>query len=237
MEISQKINASHLKRRAVLYIRQSTMKQVYENNESTVRQYALKGRLASLGWMEESVTVIDCDLGRSGADADTRDGFKQLTADVGAGEVGAVACIECSRLSRNSQDWSRFMEICAITRTLLIDADGIYDPNDFNDRILLGLKGTISEAELYFLHSRMRGGRLNKAKRGELKIKLPAGYVYDAAGRVQKAPNADVKGAVQLFFDTFQKIGTVRGTVVFFRENGYKFPVDCGSGFIPDEIQ
>jgi hypothetical protein len=122
-------------------------------------------------------------------------------------------------------------------KTLLIDADGVYDPNDFNDRILLGLKGTISEAELHFLHSRMMGGRLNKAKRGELRIKLPAGYVYDGGGRVVKDPNADVRGAVQLLFDTFQKIGTVRGTVVFFRENGYKFPVDCGSGFAPDEIK
>ena len=236
MEVSQKINAFHLKRRAILYIRQSTMKQVYENSESTVRQYALKDRLISLGWLEDSITVIDCDLGQSGASTVGRDGFKQLTADVGDGEVGAVACIECSRLSRNSSDWGRLMEFCAITRTLLIDADGIYDPNDFNDRILLGLKGTIGEAELHFMRERMRGGLLNKAKRGELKIYLPAGYVYDGSGRIVKDPNADISGAVQLFFDTFRRVGTSRGIAVFFRKNGYKFPVDSSLGYGGGEI-
>ena len=237
MEFNQKIKATHLKRRAILYIRQSTMKQVYENTESTLRQYALKGRLISLGWTEETITVIDCDLGRSGAAVEGRDGFKQLRADVGTGEVGAVACIECSRLSRNSSDWGSLMEICAITKTLLIDADGVYNLNDFNDRILLGLKGTISEAELYLIRTRMIGGKLNKAKRGELKMKLPAGYVYDNAGRVVKDPNADIRNAVQLFFDVFRRMGTARGTAIFFREHGYKFPVDSSSGFGRGEIQ
>ena len=231
MEYNQKITASHIKRRALLYIRQSTMKQVYENNESTIRQYALKERLVSLGWHEESITVIDCDLGQSGAEATGRNGFKQLVADVGAGEAGAVACIECSRLSRNSNDWGRLMEICVITGTLLIDADGIYDPNDFNDRILLGLKETISIAELHLLKSRMDGGRINKAQRGELKVRLPAGYVYDHSSRIVKDPDAQIRNAVQLVFDSFRRFGTAHGIIVFFREKGYKFPVDSEGGF------
>jgi len=236
MEFSQKITAAHLKKRAVLYIRQSTMKQVRENSESTIRQYALKDRLIALGWTEESITVIDCDLGRSGGDAGERDGFKQLVADVGSGEAGAIACIECSRLSRNSHDWGRLMEICAITKAILIDADGIYNPNDFNDRILLGLKGTISEAELHFIKARMDGGRINKARRGEMRIKLPVGYVYDAAGRVVKDPDAEIRGAVQLLFDTFRRIGSAHGTVVFFKKNGYKYPVDSKGGFSKSEV-
>ena len=165
----RKITSAHLKRKAILYIRQSTMRQVYENAESTLRQYALKEKLVRFGWQEESIIVIDCDLGQSGAESSRRDGFKQLVADVGSGEVGAVASIECSRLSRSSLDWGRLMEICAITQTVLIDDDGIYDPNNFNDRLLLGLKGAMSEAELHFIHARMRDGALNKAKRGELK--------------------------------------------------------------------
>jgi DNA invertase Pin-like site-specific DNA recombinase len=237
MEFNQKITESHLKRRAVLYIRQSTMKQVFENSESTIRQYALKDRLVTLGWAERSITIIDCDLGRSGADADGREGFKQLVADVGSGEAGAVACIECSRLSRNSHDWGRLMEICAITKAVLIDADGVYDPNDFNDRILLGLKGTISEAELHFIRARMDGGRINKAQRGEFRTKLPVGYVYDGAGRVVMDSNADVRSAVNLLFDTFRRIGTANGTAEFFEERGYKYPVDTGCGFGNGGIQ
>ena len=146
MDRSDKIDATHLKRKAILYVRQSTIRQVYENTESTLRQYALKERLQLLGWAEGMIEIIDCDLGRSGADTSNRDGFRQMLADVGEGEVGAIACIECSRLSRSSGDWCRLMEICALTGTILIDDDGTYDPNNFNDRLLLGLKGTMSEA-------------------------------------------------------------------------------------------
>jgi DNA invertase Pin-like site-specific DNA recombinase/DNA-directed RNA polymerase subunit M/transcription elongation factor TFIIS len=237
MEYNQKITATHLKRRAELYIRQSTMKQVYENAESTLQQYALKNRLVDLGWSEDRIVVIDCDLGRSGADAAGRDGFKQLVADVGSGEAGAVACIECSRLSRNSSDWGRLMEICAITKTVLIDADGVYDPNDFNDRILLGLKGTINEAELHFIRARMYGGKLNKARRGELRTRLPVGYVYDEGGRVAKDPDDEIRGAVQLLFDSFRRIGSANGTAAFFNEKGYKYPVNTGYGFKKSEVQ
>ena len=230
MNANQKLKLSHMKKKAVLYIRQSTLRQVQENTESTMRQYALKERLITLGWSKENIKIIDSDLGISGTQVD-RQGFKELVADVGAGEVGAVACIECSRLSRNSGDWSRLMEICALTKTLLIDADGIYDPNDFNDRILLGLKGTMSEAELHFIKARMVGGRLNKAKRGELMMPLPVGYVYDAIGRIVQDPNSEIRNAVHLLFDAFSRIGTARGTVVFFKNNGYNFPVDSGRGF------
>lgn len=220
MEISQKIAVKHLKKKALLYIRQSSIRQVHENIESTIRQYALKERLIELGWPKENIKIIDSDLGQSGAQTD-RQGFKELVADVGAGEAGAVACIECSRLSRNSSDWGRLMEICALTKTLLIDADGIYDPNNFNDRILLGLKGTMSEAELHFLRERMDGGRLNKAKRGELRVKLPIGYVYDLSGHIVKDPDTGLRNAMQLLFDTFTRIGSARGTAIFFKESGY----------------
>jgi DNA invertase Pin-like site-specific DNA recombinase len=232
-----KITSVHLKRKAILYIRQSTMRQVYENTESTLRQYALKEKLIRFGWHEENITIIDCDLGQSGAESSGRDGFKQLVADVGSGEVGAVASIECSRLSRSSRDWGRLMEICAITQTVLIDDDGVYDPNNFNDRLLLGLKGTMSEAELHFIHARMRGGALNKAKRGELKIPLPIGYVYDETGTVVKNPNLEIQNAVKLFFETFRICGSANKMISYYRKNGYKIPKNPDNGFKNKEIK
>lgn len=232
-----KITSSHLKRKAILYIRQSTMRQVYENTESTLRQYALKEKLIQFGWTEGSITVIDCDLGQSGAESLKRDGFKQVVADVGSGEVGAVASIECSRLSRSSHDWGRLMEICAITQTVLIDDDGIYEPNNFNDRLLLGLKGTMSEAELHFIHARMRGGALNKAKRGELKCLLPVGYMYDEAGRVIKDPNMEIQNAIKLFFEAFRICGSANRIMSYYEKNGYKIPKNPGSGFNSREIK
>ena len=231
-----KITSVHLKRKAILYIRQSTMRQVYENAESTLRQYALKEKLLCFGWQEENITVIDCDLGQSGAESSGRDGFKQLVADVGSGEVGVVASIECSRLSRSSRDWGRLMEICAITQTVLIDDDGVYDPNNFNDRLLLGLKGTMSEAELHFIHARMRGGALNKAKRGELKVPLPIGYVYDEIGTVIKDPNLEIQNAVNLFFEVFRICGSAHKMLSYYRKNGYMIPKNPDNGFNSKEI-
>ena len=146
MEYSHKITAAQLKRRAVLYIRQSTMKQVYENSESTMRQYALREKLLQLGWQQENITVIDCDLSQSGSGSSERVGFKELVAGVSNDEVGAIACLEPSRLARNSQDWNRLMEICSITQTVIVDTDGIYSLNDINDRMLLGLKGTTGQS-------------------------------------------------------------------------------------------
>ena len=172
-DVHQKVTASHLKRSAYLYIRQSTVRQVFENPESTQRQYGLRQRAVALGWPNDRVIVIDTDLGQSGASAADRAGFQQLVAEVGMGRAGIVLGLEVSRLARNSADWHRLLEICALTDTLILDEDGIYDPAHFNDRLLLGLKGTMSEAELHVLRARLRGGILNKARRGELHGHLP----------------------------------------------------------------
>ena len=203
MELNGKIRAKHLSRTGYVYIRQSTTYQVMANTESTMRQYALKERMTALGWDSSLVKVIDSDLGISGTKADNREGFQKLMADVANGLVGAVACIEASRLSRSSSDWMRLIEICTMTDTLIIDSDGIYDPNDFNDRILLGMKGTMSEAEIHFLQERMRGGLLNKAKRGELCSFLPIGYDFDPDGRVIKTLNTEIREAVDQLFRQF----------------------------------
>ena len=231
-----KITAEHLKKSAILYIRQSTLRQVYENTESTLSQYALKERLVSLGWESGSVITIDKDLGQSGSEIGNREGFKELVSEVSNGTAGAVACIEASRLSRSSGDWSRLIEYCAITDTLIIDADGIYNPNDFNDRLLLGLKGTMSEAELHFLKARMRGGLLNKAKRGELKKPLPIGYLYDDYGKIIKDTNTEVRQAIELFFESFRIVGSAWGMIKYYKEKGYKFPHRVHKGFRKGEL-
>jgi len=206
-----KLKSTHLKRSAYLYIRQSTLRQVYENTESTKRQYALKKKAAALGWPEDSIITIDSDLGQSGTSSGSREGFKKLVAEVGMGHAGIVVSIEVSRLSRNSSDWLRLLEICAITNTLIMDEDGIYDVNDFNDRLLLGLKGTMSEAELHFLYSRMRGGTISKAKRGELKRPLPVGYIYNGDDNIVMDPDLGVRNAVNVFFKTFKRTGSSPG--------------------------
>ena len=232
---SSKITNMHLAKTAILYIRQSTVRQIYENNESTMRQYALKDKLVALGWPEDRIVTIDQDLGKSGTDAKSRDGFQILVGEVSNNLVGAVACIECSRLSRSSTDWSRLTQFCAYTNTLLIDADGIYDPNDFNDRLLLGLKGTMSEAELHFLQERMRGGLMNKAKRGELKRPIPIGYLYDGDS-VIKDPDKEIQNAVDMLFDAFRRTGSSHGIIQYFKAKGYKFPYKIGKGFRKGEV-
>src|SRR5882724_8944307 len=160
----QKVNAGHLKRNAYLYVRQSTIRQVLENTESTKRQYALQQRAIALGWTVEQIVVIDSDLGQSGASAADREGFQKLVADVGMGKAGIVLGLEVSRLARNNADWHRLLEICAMSGTLILDEDGLYNPCDFNDRLLLGLKGSLSEAELHLLKARLIGGQLSKAR-------------------------------------------------------------------------
>ena len=219
-----KLKSTHLERSAYLYIRQSTLRQVYENTESTKRQYGLKKKAAALGWPEDSIIVIDSDLGVSGASSGSREGFKKLVAEVGMGHAGIVVSIEVSRLSRNSSDWLRLLEICAITDTLIMDEDGIYDVNDFNDRLLLGLKGTMSEAEIHFLQARMRGGTISKAKRGELKRTLPAGYVYNSFDKIVMDPDASVQNAINLFFNTFKRTGSACATVREFNRSDLKIP-------------
>ena len=184
MNESRKIQPHHLERAAYLYIRQSSMRQVLENVESTKRQYALRGRATALGWREDQVIVIDNDQGESGASAAWREGFQRLVSEVGLGRAGIVMGLEVSRLARNNADWHRLLEICALTDTLILDEDGVYDPSSFNDRLLLGLKGTMSEAELHVLKARLRGGVLNKVRRGEYHCILPTGFVYNDAGDV-----------------------------------------------------
>jgi len=220
----QKVTASHLDRDAYLYVRQSSLRQVHQNGESTERQYALRERALALGWPTERIHVIDCDLGKSGASTVGREGFQQLVAEVGLGRAGLVMGLEVSRLARNSSDWHRLLEICALTTTLILDEDGIYDPAHFNDRLLLGLKGTMSEAELHFLRARMRGGALNKARRGALKMRLPTGFLYDEQDRVILDPDQQVQTSLRCFFETFRRTGSARATVKTFRRQSLLFP-------------
>lgn len=228
--MDQKINAGHLKRNAFLYIRQSTVRQVMENTESTKRQYALRQRAAALGWPQEQIIVIDSDLGQSAASASDREGFQKLVTEVSLGRAGIVLGLEVSRLARNSADWHRLLEICALTDTLILDEDGIYDPAHFNDRLLLGLKGTMSEAELHVLQARMRGGLINKAKRGELAIPLPIGFVYNDQGQVVLDPDQQVQQSIHYFFTTFRRTGSLVATVKTFYREGLKFPMRPLSG-------
>lgn len=227
----EKVTAEHLKRAAYLYIRQSSLKQVIENTESTKRQYALRERAVALGWSPEQVMVIDSDLGESAAPgAADRAGFEQLMTDVSMGRAGLVMGLEVSRLARSCSAWHRLLEICALTHTLVLDQDGLYDVGHINDRLLLGLKAAMSEAELHMIRERMRGGALSKAARGELRVRLPVGFVYDEQNRVVLDPDKQVREAVSLFFKTFHRLGSAYKTVKHFREQGLKFPkrIHCG---------
>lgn len=222
---STKITARHLRRDAYLYVRQSTLRQVFENTESTKRQYALRQRAVALGWPLERVVVIDSDLGQSAASAVDREGFQRLVGEVGMGRAGIVLGLEVSRLARSSTDWHRLLEICALMDTLILDEDGIYDPSHYNDRLLLGLKGTMSEAELHVLRARLRGGILSKAGRGELKSPLPVGFVYTGPDdQVSLDPDQQVQGAIRLFFESFRRTGSATATVRYFNDQGLFFP-------------
>lgn len=224
MNASMKVQSHHLERDAYLYIRQSSMKQVLENIESTKRQYALRARAIALGWADERIIVIDSDQGESGASAAWREGFRRLVTDVGLGRAGIVMGLEVSRLARNNADWHRLLEICALANTLILDEDGVYDPTNFNDRLLLGLKGTMSEAELHVLKARLRGGVLNKVRRGEYRCVLPTGLVYDEGGAVVLDPDTQVRETMAHFFETFARVGSAHQTVKAFRDEGLSFP-------------
>ena len=224
MNQSNKVQPHHLENAAYLYIRQSSMRQVVENVESTKRQYALRGRAIALGWREDQIIVVDSDQGESGASAAWRQGFQRLVSEVGMGRAGIVMGLEVSRLARNNADWHRLLEICALTDTLILDEDGVYDPSNFNDRLLLGLKGAMSEAELHVLKARLRGGVLNKVKRGEYQCTLPTGFVYDNAGDVVFDPDSQVRETIAHFFETFLRVGSACQTVKVFRKEGILFP-------------
>src|SRR5260221_427637 len=220
----QKITARQLSRQAMLYVRQSTLHQVFENTESTARQYGLRERALALGWPTERIVVIDQDLGQSGASAVDRVGVQRLVAEVGLGHVGLVMGLEVSRLARSSLDWHHLLEICAMTGTLILDEDGLYDPATFNDRLLLGLKGTMSEAELHVLRARLRGGILNKASRAALRLPLPMGLAYAEDETVILDPDAQIQQAIGMLFATFKRTGSATATVKYFRTKGLLFP-------------
>ena len=202
-----KIKPSHIQRAACVYIRQSTPGQVAHNRESTARQYALADRACPLGWSKEQVVIIDEDLGLSGSSADKRSGFARLTSEVALAHVGLVLGLQVSRLARNNADWYRLLELCGVTDTLIGDNDGVYHPALFNDRLLLGLKGTMSEAELPIIRARLDGGIRNKAARGELRRGLPVGFVWgEQDGEVLFHPDEAVAGAIRTVFERFAEV-------------------------------
>ena len=222
--MNPKITEQHRRKPAYVYLRQSTPGQVRHHRESTERQYALREKAQELGWNQAVIHVLDHDLGISGAQMAGREDFKTLVADVSMGQVGAVFALEASRLARSNLDWHRLLELCALTQTLVIDEDGCYDPADFNDGLLLGLKGTMAQAELHFLHQRLQGGKLNKAKKGELRFPLAVGYCYDEQGRMFQDPDEEVRGAVDLVFGLFRETGSAYAVVQGFSQRGLHFP-------------
>ena len=221
--MTSKIAERHLSREACIYIRQSTMGQVRFNQESTERQYNLANKARSLGWTAERIRILDRDLGQSGARTTNREDFKTLVGDVALGQVGAIFSLEASRLARSNQDWHRLLELCAISGTLVIDDDGCYDPAEFNDSLVLGMKGTFAQAELHIIRARLHGGKLNKANKGELRFPLPVGLVFDD-DKIVLDPDLEVQGAVRLVFELFAREGSAFAVVQRFQELGLRFP-------------
>lgn len=231
-----RLRPDHLARRALISVRQSTLAQVRTHTASTARQYDLVQRARDLGWPAEQIRVIDQDQGRSGATAAGRDGFQEVVAAVGLGQAGAVFSLEASRLARASSDWYRLLEICALTDTLVIDEDGIYDPGQYNDRLLLGFKGTMSEAELHWLRARLLGGKLQKAQQGTLRVKLPTGLVYDPAGQVVLDPDEAVRHAIRLVFDLFAESASALAVVQHFATHRLLIPTRHWGGARDGEV-
>jgi DNA invertase Pin-like site-specific DNA recombinase len=231
-----KIRTGHLDRLAVVYVRQSTMQQVDRHQESTRLQYALVDRAIALGWARSQVIVIDEDLGRSGSTAEGRPGFQRLVAEVGLDHVGLVLGIEISRLARSSRDWYQLLEVCAVFATLIADADGLYDPTSYNDRLLLGLKGTMSEAELHVLKQRMLEGKRAKARRGELALRLPMGYVRHPSGEVMKDPDEQARAVIETVFEQFERRGTLNAVLRYLVEHDLRLPYRLPSGVRKGEI-
>ena len=225
MNAHVKVQRHHLERGAYLYIRQSSMRQVVENAESAKRQYALRGRAVALGWRDEQIIVIDNDQGESGASAIWREGFQRLVSDVGMGHAGIVMGLEVSRLARNNADWQRLLEICALADTLILDEDGVYDPASFNDRLLLGLKGTMSEAELHVIKARLRGGILNKARAWRVSLaRCRPGWSMTCPATWRWIRTSQVRETIDHFFETFLRVGSASQTVKTFRKEGLLFP-------------
>jgi len=233
----EKIRAEHRDRAAVVYVRQSSRQQVLEHSESTRLQYALVERAAALGWARSRIVVIDDDLGVSAATADARAGFARLVTEVTMGRVGIVLGIEMSRLARTGRDWHQLLELCSLSGVLLADPDGVYDPGFYNDRLLLGLKGTMSEAELYLIRQRMLSGKLAKAERGELAIPLPIGYLRRPSGEVILDPDEQAQHVVRLIFDTFARLGTLNAVLRYLADHQVQVPVRAHAGPAKGEIE
>jgi len=218
------IQEDHRQKLAYVYLRQSTLSQVRHNQESTERQYALQDHAQTLGWPSERIVILDGDLGLSGTQMANRPDFRRLVAEVSLQKVGAIFSLEASRLSRSCLDWHRLMDLCGWTGTLLVDEDGCYNPSDFNDRLLLGLKGTMSQAELHFMHARLLGGKLNKARKGELRFPLPVGLVDTQPDGTVLDPDQEVQGAVRMVFESFRQTGSAYGVVRQFSDRQVRFP-------------
>ncbi len=234
---SSKLTSRHLERLAMVYVRQSTLQQTMRHQESTRLQYALVERAQELGFCPQSIVVIDDDLGRSGKSAEGRPGFQRLVAEVGLNHVGLILGVEMSRLARCCRDWHQLLEVCAMFGTLICDQDGLYDPAQYNDRLLLGLKGTMSEAELHILKQRMLQGKLQKARRGELGGLLPIGYVRRPSGEVIKDPDEQVQQAVEMIFEQFAARATIYAVMRYLVDNGIRVPVRCRSGLNKGDLE
>ena len=233
----QKVRPEHLDRAAAVYVRQSTRHQVLEHTESTRLQYALAERAVALGWARSQVVVIDDDLGVSAATADSRKGFARLVTEVTMGRVGVVLGIEMSRLARSGRDWHQLLELCSLSGVLLADPDGVYDPGFHNDRLLLGLKGTMSEHELYLIRQRMLSGKLAKAERGELAVPLPIGYARRPSGEVILDPDEQAQHVVRLVFGTFRRLGTLNSVLRYLVAREVQLPVRVHSGPARGELE
>src|SRR6516225_9399558 len=227
---SSKIAAWHLDRLAVVYVRQSTAQQVMLHPESTRLQYGLVSRAQAYGWASERIVVIDEDLGKSGATAVGRVGFERLVTEVSLGHVGLILGLEMSRLARSNVDWHHLLDVCALFGTLIADLDGLYDPALYNDRLLLGLKGTMSEAELHLLKQRLYQGCLSKARRGALTFALPIGYVWDAGGAIQFDPDEQVQAVVRHIFAQFEELGTLGGLLRYLARHDIRLGVRVREG-------
>jgi DNA invertase Pin-like site-specific DNA recombinase len=233
----EKIRPEHLSRAAIVYVRQSSRQQVLEHPESTRLQYALAERAVALGWARSQVMVIDEDLGVSAATPDSRKGFARLVTEVTMGRAGVVLGIEMSRLARTGRDWHQLLELCSLSGVLIADPDGIYDPGYYNDRLLLGLKGTMSEAELYLIRQRMLSGRLAKAERGELAIPLPIGYARRPSGEAVLDPDEQAQHVVRLVFSTFSRLGTINGVLRYLVGHDVQLPVRVHAGPARGELE
>lgn len=231
-----KITQQHLCKAAYVYIRQSTVSQLIHNQESTKRQYELTQRAVSLGWPKSEVYLIDEDLAKSGARADLRQGFQQLLAEISLGRVGIVISLEAARLSRNCSDWYKLLELCSIFGTLIADWELVYDPRLYHDRLLLGLSGIMSEAELHHIRMRMHEGRRHKAERGELKLILPTGLERLRSGEIVLHTDEEIQARIKLIFEKFKELSSARGIVKYLRKHQLKIPVRQRLGPEPHEV-